>query len=108
MTKDRQEEPVFSPEGIRRLLAEGGGEDLNDDERALLVALVEADTETGRVLSEKELAALEKLKSQVEGYDAEAVIQAVRHMVTGQAREGERLEWPELKQQRRKRSSSEE
>ena len=30
--KDKQEGPVFNPEGIRRLLREGGGEDLNDDD----------------------------------------------------------------------------
>lgn len=108
MTKDRREEPVFSSEGIRRLLAEGGAEDLNDDEKALLLALVEADSETGRSFSERELAALESLKSQVEGYDAEEVVQAVKHMITGQTREGKRLEWPELEQERRKRDASKE
>jgi hypothetical protein len=108
VTKDRREEQVFSSEGIRRLLAEGGEEVLNEDEKALLLALVEADSETGRSLSERELAALESLKSQVEGYDAKEVIQAVKHMITGQAREGARLEWPELERERRKRDSSKE
>jgi hypothetical protein len=108
VTEDRREEPVFSPEGIRRLLAEGGERDLNEDEKALLLALVEADSETGRSLSEKELAALESLKSQVEGYDAEEVIQAVKHMITGQAREGARLEWPELEREWRKRDTPKE
>ncbi|MDY7077682.1 MAG: hypothetical protein SXV54_12240 [Chloroflexota bacterium] len=102
MTKDKQEEPVFNPEGVRRLLEEGGGEDLNDDERALLLALVGAETEIGRSLSDKELAALDKLKTQVEGYDAEELAQAVKYMVTSQAREGRKLKWPELKRERSK------
>ncbi|RLC62633.1 MAG: hypothetical protein DRI80_05905 [Chloroflexota bacterium] len=106
--KSRETGPVFNPEGVRRLLAEGGGEDLNDDERALLLALVEADTEIGRSLSEKERAALEKLKAQVEDYDANELVRAVRHMVTSQPRKGWDLEWPELKRGPGKRRLSEE
>jgi len=87
---------VFNPEGIRRLLEEGGGEELNDDERALLVALVSADTETGTTLTERERAALDKLSSQVEGYDAEELVQAVKHMVTSQPREERKVKWPKV------------
>jgi hypothetical protein len=105
---DKHEGPVFNPEGIRRLLREGGGEDLNDDERALVLALVEADAETGRSLSDEERAALEKLKAQLEGYDTNELAQAVKHMVTSQPREGQKLAWPELKRQRRKPDSPEE
>jgi hypothetical protein len=108
MTEDKSKPSVFSPDGIRKLLEEGGGRELNDDERALLLALVGLESETGRTLSEEELAAVEKLKSQVESYDPDALIQAVKHMVTCQARDGETQEWPELKEERRKRRSSEE
>ena len=97
MTEDKQEGPVFNPDGISRLLAEGGGEDLNDDERALLLALVGAETEAGRELSEEEHAALDKLKTQVEGYDAEDLAQAVKRMVTAQSRDSRKLKWPKLK-----------
>ena len=99
---------IFNPDGICKLLEEGGGRELNDDERALLLALVGIETEMGRTLSEEELAAVEKLKSQVESYDPEALVQAVKHIVTCQARNGETQEWPELKEERRKRRSSEE
>jgi hypothetical protein len=105
MTKAK-EESVLRPEGLRRLLEEGGGEDLTDDERALLLALIGADAEIGRSLSEEELAALEKLREQVEGYDAEELAQAIKHMVRSQSREGRRLKWPELKWGHRKRRSS--
>jgi hypothetical protein len=99
---------IFNPEGIRKLLEEGGGKELNDDERALLLTLVGVETEMGRTLSEEELAAVEKLKSQVESYDPEALVQAVKHIVTSRARGGETHEWPELKEERRKRRASEE
>ncbi len=97
MTEDKQKGQVFNPEGISRLLAEGGGEDLNDDERALLLALIGAETATGRELSEEERAALDKLKTQVEGYDAEDLTRAVRQMVTAKPRDSRKLKWPKLK-----------
>ncbi len=97
MTKESHEKMIFNPEGIRRLLREGGGEDLNDDERALLVALISADTETGATLTEKERAALDKLRKQVEGYDTDELTQAVRHMVTSKSRDERRMKWPKLK-----------
>jgi hypothetical protein len=106
MTKDKREEPVFRPDGARRLL-EGGGEDLTDDERALLLALIGVDAETGKGLEEQEHAALDKLKAQVEGYDAEELAQAVKHVVTAKSREAKKLEWPELKRRRGGRSSTE-
>ena len=106
MTESNKEESVLRPEGIRRLLEEGGGEDLTDDERALLLALIGADAEVGRSLSEEELAALEKLKEQVGSYDAEELAQAVKHMVGSQSREGRKLKWPELRLRRRKRRLS--
>lgn len=102
MTLDEQARSVFNSEGIHRLLAEGGGEDLNDDERALLVAMIGVDTATGRELSEEERAALDKLKAQVGDYDAEGLAEAVKHMVTSQPRESRKLEWPTLGRKRRK------
>ncbi len=102
MTKDKQEGPVFNPDGISRLLAEGGGKDLNDDERALLLAMIGAETETGRELSEEERAALDKLKTQVEGYDADDLAQAVKQMVTAESRDSRKLEWPKLKLSKQK------
>jgi hypothetical protein len=107
MTEEKKSS-IFNPDGVRKLLEEGGGRELNDDERALLLALVGVETEMGSTLSEEELAAVEKLKSQVESYDPEALVQAVKHIVTSQARDGETQEWPELKEERRKHRASEE
>jgi hypothetical protein len=103
--KSEQEHPIFHPGGARRLLE--GEADLTDDERALLLALVSVDTEAGRNLGEKERAALDKLKAQVEGYDADELAQAAKHVVTAKSRADRKLEWPELKRGRRGRSAEE-
>jgi hypothetical protein len=105
--KSKRKRPVFRPGGARQLL-DCSEDNLTDDERALLLALASVDVETGRCLDEKERAALDKLKTQVEDYSAEELAQAVKHMVTAKAQEGRKLEWPELKRRRRKRRSSQE
>ena len=106
MAKGEQEKPVLQPDGVKRLL-EGGGEEMTDDERALLLALIGVDADS---LDESERAALDKLKEQVEGYDADELAQAVEHMVTAKPRWTRRLKWPKLKRmlrQLRKGRSSE-
>ena len=105
-TKDEQERPVLSPGGASRLL-EGSGEDMTDDERALLLAMIGVDTEAGRSLEESEHAALDRLKAQVEDYDADELARAVRHMVTAKPRGSRKLEWPKLKRGRSRRSPKE-
>jgi hypothetical protein len=98
----RKKQPILRPEGIQKLL-QGGGKKLTDDERALLLALAEVDADS---LSEEERAALEKLKTQVKGYDTEKLAQAVEHMVTAEPVAGKKIEWPELKGRRKRRRSA--
>lgn len=105
MAKDEQEGAVFRPGGARRLLE--GKEGLTDDERALLLALAGVDAEAGKGLDQQERAALDKLKAQVEGYDAEELARAVEHMVTAKPREDQKLEWPELRRGQGKHSAEE-
>jgi hypothetical protein len=57
-----------------RWLLEGGGKDLTDDERALLLAMIAVDAEN---LNEEYLAAVDKLKAQVKDYDTNELVQAV-------------------------------
>jgi len=102
MAKDKQTKPVFHLKGARWLL-EGGGKGLTDDERALLLAMIEVDAEN---LNERERAAVDKLKEQVEDYDTNELAQAVARMVTAKPREDRKLEWPELERKRRKNRSS--
>lgn len=105
-TKDKHERPIFRSGGASRLL-EGNGEDMTDDERALLLAMIGVDTEAGKSLEESEHAALDRLKAQVEDYDADELAQAVKHMVTAKPRESRKLKWPKLERGRSKRSPEE-
>ena len=98
----RKKESILRPEGVQKLL-KGGGKKLHDDERALLLAL--AEVEAGS-LSEEERAALEKLKTQVECYDTTDLAQAVEHMVTAEPVAEKKMEWPELKNRRKRRRSA--
>ena len=100
MTADtKQEGPVLRSSGIHRLL-EDGGEDLTDDQRALLLALVTADAESGRSLEDKERAALDELRAKVQDYDVDQLAQAVEHMVKAKPRKAQKLKWPSLKRER--------
>jgi hypothetical protein len=99
MAKGKQAKPVLQPNGVKRLL-EGGGEDMTDDERALLLALIGVEADS---LDESERAALSKLKEQVEGYDTDELVQAVEHMVTAEPRRTRKLKWPDLKRMLRQR-----
>ncbi len=104
MTQDTKNS-VLRPEGIRGLL-KGDVDNLTEDERALLLALISVETETGKELDEEERAAVDKLKAQMEGYDADELTQAMKHLVTAKPREDRKLEWPDLKQKLRKLRSS--
>jgi hypothetical protein len=104
MTKDTNS--VLRPEGIRGLL-EGGVDNLTQDERALLLALISVEAEAGKDFDEEERAAIEKLKAQVEDYDTNELAQAMKHLVTAKPRaDQKKLEWPDLKQKLRKLRSS--
>jgi hypothetical protein len=101
MAKQKQES-IFSPEGVKKLLKDGGKK-LTDDERALLVAMAEVDADS---LSEEERKAVETLRGQVEGYDTEELSRAVKHMVSAKAKKGRKIKWPELRRRRRRRKTS--
>ena len=103
--KEKSDKPIFRPGAASRLL-ERSGEDMTDDERALLLALIGVDAEVGRGLEEKDHAALDELKAQVEGYDADELARAVKHMITAKPRDSKKLEWPDLKRGRGGRSTS--
>ena len=93
---------ILQPEGIKRLRGRGKKK-LDDDQRALVLAL--AEVEAGR-LSEEERAALDEMKAQVEEYDTEDLTRAVEHMVSAEAVADRKMDWPELKKRKRRRSMS--
>jgi hypothetical protein len=96
MTTENKSGQVLRSDGIQKLL-EGGVDNLSNDERALLLALIGAEAESGRELSEEERSAMKSLADQIEGYDAGDLARAVEHMVKAKTREGEKLDWPDLK-----------
>jgi len=95
MAKKGADEGILSSEGIRKLLS-GGGDALSDAERALLVALVGVELETGREPSEEERAALEALMDQAEGLDVDAITRAVKQAVRAKAEEERKADWSNL------------
>jgi hypothetical protein len=78
---------------------------MTDDERALLLALIGVEAQAGRSLTEQDHAALDRLKAQVQDYDADALSQAIAHVVTAKPREDRKLEWPKLRRGKGKGSA---
>jgi hypothetical protein len=93
MSREKAREPAYRSGDIRRLV-ESCGADLTEDERALLLVLIEVDEET---LDEQDRAALAELREQVHDYDVKELSQAVEHMLTANPRKGKKLDWPGLR-----------
>jgi hypothetical protein len=81
-------------------------EELSEDQRALLVAVLSVDAESEKGLEAGRRATLDELKEQVNEYDAEELTRAAKHIVTAESQEGRKVEWPELRQRRREGRSS--
>ncbi len=88
--------------GKARWLLEGGIEKLHDEERALLIALVSLEADTGRSLTEEEQQALDKIVARA-GVDGEEITRAVKHMVEAKAKSESRLDWSALKSRLRRK-----
>jgi hypothetical protein len=93
---------ILQPDGIKRLRARGKRK-LDDDQRALVLALAEVEADR---LSEEERTALDEMKAQVKEYDTEDLARAVEHMVSAEAAADRKMDWPELKKRKRHRSTS--
>ena len=78
--------------GKARWLLEGGIDELEDDERALLLALVSLEADTGRQLTPEEQQALDAIVSRT-GVDGEEITRAVKHVVQAKAKKNRRLDW---------------
>jgi hypothetical protein len=82
------------------------GEELSEDQRALLVAMLSVDAESEKGLEAGKRATLDELKEQVNEYDTGELTRAAKHMVTAKSQDARKVEWPELRQRRRKGRSS--
>ena len=100
MTQSKDDKSVFNP-GKAKWLQSKGTSALDEDQQALLIALTQLEAQTGRTLSDEELAAIEKLAKTMEGYDPESILAAVRKMVTQPTDPKRKTSWPELKERKK-------
>jgi hypothetical protein len=88
--------------GKARWLLEGGVEKLDEEERALLVALVSLEADTGRALTAEEKEALDQIVARA-GVDGEEIARAVKHMVEAETKKEHQLDWSALKARLRRK-----
>ena len=69
-------------------------DELGEDERALLLAMVELDKDVGRELTDEERAALDKLAAEMRGFDPAGIQAAVQKMVEGETKRQPVQGWP--------------
>jgi hypothetical protein len=88
--------------GKARWLLEGGLEKLSDEERALLLAIVSLDADTGRTLTDEEKQALDALVARAGG-EGEEISRAIKHMVEAKPKKRSDLDWSDLKKRLRRK-----
>lgn len=93
MTKKKKRESTVFSAGKARWLLDNVHE-LDEGQRALLLATAELDKDTGRDLTAEERAALEKLAAETRGFSPVEIQAAVEKMVTGKAKRQPITEWP--------------
>ena len=93
MTK-HQDETVFREAGGKARWLIQHIDELGEDERALLLAMVELDKDVGRELTDEEQAALDKLAAEMRGFDPAGIQAAVQKMVEGEAKRQPVEGWP--------------
>jgi hypothetical protein len=108
MTK-KHDDTVFSNGKARWLL--DNVQELDEDQRALLLAIAQLDTNTGHKLTEEERTALEKLAAETQGFDPVEIQAAVTKMVKSKAKRKSTLRLPsnirsKLKRAKKKRKSA--
>lgn len=100
MTKpDDAGTPIFRP-GKARWLQRKGAKALTAEQQALLLALVQLETDLGRTLSEDETAAVEALAGQLQGFDPQDIARAIRQMIETPADPQRQTSWAELRKRK--------
>lgn len=82
--------------GKARWLLEGGIDELDEGERALLLALANLEEGTGRTITSEEREALDRIAER-SGRDAEDISRAIKHMVEAETKKPSLLDWSALK-----------
>ena len=95
MTDDEQD-TVFNP-GQADWVEKKAAKDLDKDQRALLLAMVQLEAEIGHELGPDERSAIESLAGQLDGFDAQEIRKAIAQMVNQPADPNRTTSWSELK-----------
>ena len=90
MTKS-EEEPIFVAGKAKWLL--NNAQKLTPEQRALLLAVADLNVVSGHKLSTEERAALDEVAAKTDGYDAQEIEAAVRHMVKAKSKR-KVVDWP--------------
>ncbi len=88
----KHSDTLFSAGKARWLLE--NSQTLDEDERALLLAIAELSKDTGREMTEEEQAVLDKLATETQEFDVGEIQAAVQKMVKAKAKRKPGLEWP--------------
>jgi hypothetical protein len=83
-------------EGKARWLLEGGIDELDAEERALLLAMVSLEAGTGRELTDEEQKVLDQIMAR-SGVEGEGITRAVKQMVEAKPKKDPNLDWSDLK-----------
>jgi hypothetical protein len=90
------EQDTLMVAGKARWLLEGGIDELDEGERALLLALANLEAGTGRAVTQEERQALDRIAER-SGRDADDIVRAIKHIVEAEATRNRRLDWSALK-----------
>lgn len=94
--QDKASETVFNP-GQADRIRDKAVRRLDEDQRALLLALARLEAETGHELSDAEKEALAALRSELKGFDPSEIEDAIRQMVNRPTDPDRKTSWSELK-----------
>jgi hypothetical protein len=97
---DKEQDSVFNP-GQADWVQKKATKDLDNDQRALLLAMAQLEAEIGHELSPDERSAIESLAGQLGGFDAQEIQEAIAKMVNQPADPHRKTTWSELKKHMR-------
>lgn len=87
--------------GKARWLLEGGADELDEGERALLLALANLEADMGRTVTEEERRALDEIAAR-SAVDGDEIAQAIKHMIEAEPKQNRQLDWSDLKDRLRR------
>lgn len=97
MTQQNEDKGTLFNPGKARWLQDKGGKQLDEGQKALLLALAQLEADLGRELSDEEKQAVDTLADQMKDSDIDAIKTAVRQMVNKPADPDRQTDWPDIK-----------